>query len=90
MSIETAVTIAVLIGTYIILVIQCRSQMKENTELHRLLNETTREYKMYQALLQKDYPTAGHLQRGLRQAEPFAGVVKGEESDPPGSVVNQL
>jgi hypothetical protein len=92
MNLETVMTLVAVLGTFLVLVSCIVALLRQVANLHRLLNETTREYKMYQALVNHDYPTAGVLRNGL------AGVPKEpeveeeeEEPEPPlGSVVNQF
>lgn len=70
MNMETAVLVVTILGTYIVLVYCLRESMKHVAELTHDLRETTREYKLYQAVVNKDYQTVGVLRNITAKDEP--------------------
>ena len=62
MELETVVVLVAVIGlSYFALLSIIWSMKKQNTTLFKLLRDTNREYKIYQASTEGDYRTAGIL-----------------------------
>jgi len=61
MNINVAVIASIIIAMFILLVSCIIALQCQVATLHRLLQETTREYKLYQAMVDKDFKTAGVL-----------------------------
>lgn len=76
---ETGIFILVIMAisvSYIIPIVCIAILAKQVIKLHRLLRETTREYKMYTASVNKDYKTVGVLRNS------FAGGKEEPEEEP--------
>lgn len=65
---------------------------RERAKLQQDLRETTREYKLYQASVNKDYKTAGILRNSFAgvKNEPVASEPEEEKIPPPGTVLTQV
>lgn len=91
MNLETIIVVIAILGTYIVLVCCIRELLKQVAVLHQLLRETTREYKIYQASVNKDYKTVGVLRNSFAggDKEPIPPESEKEESKFPETIITQ-